>query len=142
MQTITNDSYVQLCRSAYKAYCVDEDYDSAVEFLRHLLGISEQIPSFDRLVFDYLNGVTHKYDFLLAAYQKHVDKEVEEKAAQIFHGDYYKTWLAAKNGSQVYEKLRAIGRKSRDITKKKTIWLNMLSQNKEQMEFTLYSGKK
>jgi hypothetical protein len=121
---------------------VDREYKTAVEFLRSLTDISYQIPSFDKLVLDYLSGVTVKYELALAAFEKHVDREIEEKAAQVFHGDYYKTWLAAKNGLQVYEKLKAIGRKSGDITNKKNVWLNMLSQNKEQMEFTLYSGKK
>ena len=142
MQTIVNESYVQLCRRAYKAYCIDEDYYTAVELLHCLINISEEIPLFDRLVLDYLKGVTEKYQILLSSFETHIDREIDEKAAQIFHGDYYKTWLASKNGSQVYEKLRAIGRKSKDITKKKNLWLNMLSQNKEQMEFTLYSGKK
>jgi hypothetical protein len=142
MQTVTNESYVQLCRMAMKAYCVDEDYYSAVEFLRHFITISEQIPLFDRLILDYIKGVTAKYKILLDAFEKHLDKEVDEKAAQIFQGNHYKTWLAAKNGSQVYEKLRAIGRKSKDIPKKKNMWLSLLAQNKEQMEFTLYSGKK
>jgi hypothetical protein len=142
MQTIINDSYVQLCRLTIKAYCVDEDYYLAVDLLRSLIEVSEQIPHFDRLVFDYLKGITEKYKLLLEAYETHIEKEVDEKAAQIFHGDYYKTWLAAKNGSQVYKKLLAIGRKSRDITKKKTLWLGMISQNKEQLDFTLYSGKK
>jgi hypothetical protein len=142
MQTVANESYVQLCRISYKAYIVDEDYSTAVEFLRYLIEVSEIIPSFDRLLLDYLKGVTEKYKILLTAYEAQIDKEVEEKAAQIFHGDHYKTWLASKNGSQVYEKLRVIGRKSKDIPKKKTLWLNMLAKNKEQMEFTLYSGKK
>jgi hypothetical protein len=142
MQTVTNESYVQICRLGFKAYSRDEDYYLAVDFLRHLLYISEQLPSFDRLILDYLKGITEKYQLLLDAFEKHIDKEVEEKSAAIFHGDHYKTWLAAKNGFQVYEKLRVIGRKSKEITKKKNLWLSMLSQNKEKMEFTLYSGKK
>jgi len=142
MQTITNESYVHLTNLAMKAYGVDEDYHLAVEFLEHFIYISEQIPLFDRLILDYLKGVTDKYRMLLDLYETHIDKEVEEKAAHIFHGDYYKTWLAAKNGSQVYNKLLAIGRKSREITKKKNLWLGLLSKNKEKMEFTLYSGKK
>ncbi|MCL2759042.1 MAG: hypothetical protein FWD22_02395 [Treponema sp.] len=142
MQTITNESYVQLCRLAMKAYCRDEDYYLAVDFLNNLLSISEQIQKFDRLILDYLRGITEKYQLLLNAFEKHIDKEVEEKSAAIFHGDHYKTWIAAKNGSQIYEKLRGIGRKSKEITKKKNLWLSMLSQNKEKMEFTLYSGKK
>jgi hypothetical protein len=142
MQTITNESYVQLCRLAMKAYCKDEDYYLAVDFLLNLVDISEQIPLFDRLILDYLKGITERYKYLLDTFEAHIDKEVDEKAAQIFHGDHYKTWNAAKNGAQIYEKLRTIGRKSKEIAKKKTIWLNLLSQNKEQMEFTLYSGKK
>jgi len=142
IKTYENESYIQLCRLAMKSYCVNEDYYQAVENLNHLITISEKIPGFDRLVLDYLKGVTEKYQLLLNAFEKHIDKEVDEKAAQIFHGDHYKTWNAAKNGSQIYEKLRAIGRKSKEITKKKNLWLNMLLQNKEKMEFTLYSGKK
>ncbi|WP_461255151.1 hypothetical protein [Treponema sp. R80B11-R83G3] len=142
MQTITNESYVHMCRLGYKAYCKDEDYYLAVEYLRDLLFISEQIPLFDRLILDYLRGITDKYQLLLDAFEKYIDIEVEEKSTVIFHGDHYKTWLAAKNGSMVYEKLRAIGRKSKEITKKKNLWLNALSQNKDKMEFTLYSGKK
>jgi len=142
IKTYENESYIQLCRLAMKSYCVNEDYYQAVDNLNHLVTLSEKIPGFDRLVLDYLKGVTEKYQLLLNAFEKHIDKEVDEKAAQIFHGDHYKTWNAAKNGSQIYEKLRAIGRKSKEITKKKNLWLNMLLQNKEKMEFTLYSGKK
>jgi len=142
MTSIDNESYVQLCRHGLKAYCRDEDYYLAVEYLNHLVDLSEKLPAFDRLILDYLRGITEKYQLLLNAYEKHIDKEVEEKANIIFQADHYKTWLAAKNGSQIYDKLRSVGRKSKEITKKKNLWLSMLSQNKEKMEFTLYSGKK
>ena len=142
MQTITNESFIQLCKLGFKSYCKDEDYYLAVEYLRHVLYVCEQLPSFDRLILDYLKGIIEKYQILLDAYEKQIDKEVDEKSAVIFHGDHYKTWLAAKNGYQVYEKLRVIGRKSNELTKKKNLWLGLLSQNKEKMEFTLYSGKK
>ena len=142
IQTISNDSYVQLCRQAMKAYCVNEDYYLAIEYLHNLVSVSEQVPLFDRLIFDYLKGITEKYQLLLDAFETHIDKEVDEKAAQIFQGDHYKTWMSVKNSSQVYEKMRDIGRKSKEITKKRNLWLMMLSQNKDKMEFTLYSGKK
>jgi hypothetical protein len=142
MQTITNESFVQLCRLAMKAYLQDEDYPAAVAMLHHFVSIIEMISNYDRLILDYLRGVTAKYALLLDTYQIHIDREIDEKAAQIFHGNYYKTWLAAKNGAQIYEKLRGIGRKSNDIAKKKNLWYNLIKQNKEQMEFTLYSGKK
>jgi hypothetical protein len=142
MQTITNESYIQLCKKGYKAYIVDEDYFLAVEYLHHLINISEQVNGFDRLVLDYLRGISVKYTYLLEVFEAQVDKEVEDRAAQIFSGNHYRTWVTAKSAMQIYEKMRDIGRKSRDISKKKTVWLNLLSQNKEKMEFTLYSGKK
>ena len=142
IQTLNNDSYIQICRLAMKAYCVNEDYYLAVDLLNNLVSLSELINGFDRLILDYLKGVTDKYQLLLNAFEKHIDKEVDEKASSIFQNDHYRTWIAAKNGAGIYEKLRAIGRKSKEITKKKNLWLNMLLQNKEKMEFTLYSGKK
>ncbi|MDR2731434.1 MAG: hypothetical protein LBB81_11130 [Treponema sp.] len=142
MPTLTNDSFIQLCRQAMKAYCVDEDYYLAVDLLHHLINLSEMITGFDRLILDYLKGVSEKYTFLLDAFEIQIDKEIDEKSATIFQGNHYKTWLAAKNGAQVYDKMLAIGRKSREISKRKTLWLNLISQNSAQMEFTLYSGKK
>jgi len=141
MQTITNESYIHMTNLAMRAYLGEEDYHLAVEFLGHFVEISEQVPSFDRLILDYLKGVTEKYKLLLSIYETDIDKEIDERASQIFQGDLYKTWLAAKNGTQIYKKLLGIGRKS-NIFKKKNLWLSLLSQNKEQMEFTLYSGKK
>jgi hypothetical protein len=91
---------------------------------------------------DYLRGVADKYTRLLESYEAHIDREIDEKAARIFQGDYYKTWTAAKNGAAIYEKLRAIGRKSNDIAKKKSLWYFLIKQNQEDMIFTLYSGKK
>ncbi|MDR2543111.1 MAG: hypothetical protein LBC80_06650 [Treponema sp.] len=141
MQTIGNESYVHICRLARKAYCVSEDYNLAVQFLKHLVEISEQIPSFERLVLDYLKGITEKYQILFDAFETRINKEVDDKATMIF-GEHFKTWNAAKNGCQIYNKMRDIGRKSKIITMRKTLWLSLISQNKEKLEFMLYSGKK
>jgi hypothetical protein len=142
MQTITNESFMQLCRIATKAYMQDEDYPAAIGLLSHFITVIGLIPGYDRLILDYLRGVTDKYALLLDSYQAHIDKEVDEKASRIFQGNYYRTWLAAKNGASIYEKLRDMGRKSNEIAKKKSLWYSLIKQNKEQMEFTLYSGKK
>jgi hypothetical protein len=142
MQTITNESFVQLCRYAHKAYAMDENYHEAVNFLKNFIELCEQIPSFDRLILDYLKGVTEKYSLMLNLYEDHIDREVDEKASTIFQGNNYRTWLAAKNGVQVFEKLKSIGRKSNDISMKKSLWFSLIKQNKEIMEFSLYSGKK
>jgi hypothetical protein len=142
MISITNDSFMQLCRLATKAYSHDEDYAGAVGFLKNFINIIEMIPSYDRLVLDYLKGVADKYDMLLKNYEASIDREIEENAMQIYQGQYLKTYQAAKNGAAIYEKLKAIGRKSPAITKKKALWFNLIKANKEKMEFTLYSGKK
>jgi hypothetical protein len=142
MQTITNDSFMQLCRMAAKAYMQDEDYSGAVSLLQTLISIIEMIPAFDRLLLDYLRGVTDKYDQLLKTYLETIDKEIESRAQQIFQGNYLKAWYAAKNGATVYEKLKVMGRKSPEIPKKKALWYNLIKQNADKMEFVLHSGKK
>jgi hypothetical protein len=142
MRSITNDSFVQLCRIAMKAYMQDDDYPLAVQFLHDFIEIIGLVPEFDRIILDYLRGVTDKYDLLLQSYQETIDKQIEEKAAQIFSGNHLKTWYAAKNGATIYEKLKAIGRKSEEITKKKALWYNLIKSNQESMAFVLHSGKK
>ena len=142
MQTITNESFLNLCQVAVRAYLRDEDYSTAVGLLHDMIIVLEMIPGFDRLILDYHKGVTDRYSFLLENYKAFIDREVDEKASQIFQGNYYKTWLAAKNGSVIYDKLRSIGRRSNDITKKKSLWYTLLKQNQDKMVFTLYSGKK
>jgi len=142
MLSITNDSFMQLCRLALKSYQHDEDYPAAVNFLKEFIAITDQIPGFDRLIIDYLKGVTDRYEYLLSTYITAIDKEIGEKAIQIYQGQYQKAYQAAKNAVGIYEKLMDMGRKSPVITKKKALWFNLIKANPEQMQFTLYSGKK
>jgi hypothetical protein len=142
MRTITNESFMQLCRIALKAYMQDEDYSFAVSLLHEFINIIEMIPSFDRLILDYVKGVTDKYDLLLKTYLESIDREIDEKATMIFTGNHLKTWYAAKNGAAIFEKLKVIGRKSNEIAKKKNLWYSLIKQYHDEMVFTLYSGKK
>ena len=142
MQTVTNDSFPQLCRMAIKAYVNDEDYSAAVEILKTFIYLIEQIPNYERLILDYLKGITEKYDMLLKSYTESIETEIENRATDIFHGDHYRAWVAAKNAVTVYEKLKNLGRKSPEIPKKKVLWLSLIKQAGDKMEFVLHSGKK
>jgi hypothetical protein len=142
IQVITNDSLMQLCRLAVKAYVHDEDYAYAVYLLKEFGALLEMIPNYDRLIMDYLRGITEKYELLLKSYEASIDKEIDEKASIIFSGNHLKTYYAAKNGAAIFEKLCLIGRKSTVLTKKKNLWYNLIKNNKEDMALTIYSGKK
>jgi len=142
MQTIKNESMEQLCRQALKAYIVDEDYVAAVNMLKTLISILQSVPKVERLVLDYLRGVTDKYELLLKSYLETIEREIENRAQDIFHGNYLKAWQAAKNAVGVYEKLKVMGRQSREIPKKKVLWYSLIKQNASHMEFVLHSGKK
>jgi len=142
MQTITNESFQQLCRMALKAYNSDEDYSTAVSLLKTFVSLISEIPKFERLILDYLRGVTDKYDQLLVVYLETIDKEIDNRAQVIFQGNLLKAWQASKNAVTVYEKLKAMGRKSNEVPKKKALWYNLIKQRSEQMEFVLHSGKK
>jgi hypothetical protein len=142
MQTVANISFYQLCKIGRKTYLVDEDYAYAVSLLYSFVDIMEMVPQFDRLILDYTRGIAEKYDLLLKSFEAAVDKEIEEKASLIFSGDYLKTYMAAKNGIAIYEKLKLVGRKSPALTKKKALWYSLIKMNQDKMVMTLYSGKK
>jgi hypothetical protein len=142
MQTITNESFRHLCAHAVKAYIADEDYFTAVSTLKTFVTLIEQIPKFERLILDYLKGITDKYEMLLNSYLETIDKEIDNRAQLIFQESYFKAWQAAKNAVIVYDKLKAEGRKSGQIPKKKALWYSLIKQNAQQMEFVLHSGKK
>jgi hypothetical protein len=142
IQTVTNLSFQQFCQTGIKTYVEDEDYAFAVSLLHSFVEIMEMVPHFDRLIIDYTRGIAEKYDLLLKPFEAAIDKEIDEKAGQIFSGDHLKTYLAAKNGTTIYEKLRLIGRKSPALTKKKALWYNLIKMNQDKMVMTLYSGKK
>jgi hypothetical protein len=139
---ITNESMAQLSLNAANAYIMDEDYHAALEILRGLIDVIDWIPQYDRLILDYAKGIAAKYELLLMNYESAINKQIEERAGEIFAENNLKTWRAAKNGAAIYEKLRVFGRKSNAITKKKTLWYKLIKQFQNEMAFTLYSGKK
>jgi hypothetical protein len=142
MQSITNESFTQLCRQGLKAYMHDEDYAAAVDILKTFVTVIEEVPKFERLILDYLRGITDKYDMLLTSYLETIDNEIENRAQVIFQGNNFKVWQAAKNALTVHEKLKTMGRKSDEVPKKKALWYSLIKQNSGQMEFVLHSGKK
>jgi hypothetical protein len=142
IKLLTNDSLVNLSKKAKTAYFTDEDYRLAVTLLEKLIDIIEMIPSFDRLILDYLKGIFGKYTILLNLYNENIDTQIETNSTAIFQGKYYNTWVAAKKGASVYEKLLGIGRKSAFIVQKKKLWYSLIKQKQNELVFTLYSGKK
>ena len=100
------------------------------------------LPSFDRLILDYLKGIYTKYAMLLDLYNANLEKQIDSEARVIFQGDTYNAWVAAQKGVLVYDKLREKGKAHPHIKNKKVLWFSLLKQNESDMAFTLYSGKK
>ena len=140
IQLISNESLVHLCHKAITAYLRDEDYPQAVTILNQITEIAKTIPDFDRLILDYLIGISQKYTMLLTSYKNSIDEQVEAKASDIYQGNYYQAWIAAKKNVSLYNKLYDMGRRSTVITQKKKLWFYLIKQN--DMEFVLHSGKK
>jgi hypothetical protein len=142
VQTLTNTSFQYLCKAALTAYLQDEDYPFACSLLRRFIDVMELIPRYDRLILDYARSVAGKYDLLLGDFEEFIDREIDERANKVFPENHFKTYLAAKNGAAIYEKLRLAGRKSPELTKKKTLWYNLIKTYKDKMVITIHSGKK
>jgi hypothetical protein len=142
IQSLTNDSLVHLSKKAMAAYLRDEDYNLAVTLLHDFIAILEMIPSFDRLILDYLKGASVKYTMLLDLYNKNISRQIEEKASGIFLSNYASAWAAAKKGVSMHEKLCEMGKNSELVAKKKALWCYLIKQNQKELEFSMYSGKK
>jgi hypothetical protein len=141
MGTANNKTISDLCEKGVEAYA-GEEYPLAVLILKRFTLLLDQIPGYDRLILEYVKGITDKYDALLKMYEKASNREVEENAQNIFTGNNLKTYYAAKNAASVYDQLLSRGRDSPALTPKRTRWINLIRQNKDELEFTLYSGKK
>jgi hypothetical protein len=142
IQVLTNDSLVNLCERARIAYINQEDFALAVMLLNKFVEVVEMIPLFDRLILDYLRGVSEKYTMLLDSYNAYVDHQVDLHASSVFHGHYLTAWTASKKAKPMFKKLREMGRRSPLIAKKKHMWYSLIKQKQSEMVFTLYSGKK
>jgi len=142
IHTLTNESLEHLCKKAMAAYLREEDYNLAVTLLHNLVSILEMIPSFDRLILDYLKGVSAKYTMLLTMYNENISRQIEEKASGIFLSNYATAWAAAKKGVSMYEKLCVMGKNSELVAKKKNLWVYLIKQNQKELEFSMYAGKK
>jgi hypothetical protein len=142
IQSLTNDSLLHLCKKAMAAYLRDEDYNLAVTLLHDFIAILEMIPSFDRLILDYLKGASVKYTMLLDMYNLNISRQIEEKASGIFLSNYATAWAAAKKGVSMHEKLCVMGKNSELVAKKKALWCYLIKQNQKELEFSMYSGKK
>jgi hypothetical protein len=140
-QPVTNESITKLCRIALKAYNDEDDYATAVELLHNLITIIEKVPQYDHLILEYLKGITEKYDMILKSFQVSIDKEIEEKAASVFSSKFFKIYVQAKKYHSIYEQLILLGRRSRDLSKKKAVWYKLIKQHQDRMAFILYSGK-
>jgi hypothetical protein len=141
-QPVTNESVKKLCGIVLKTYNEEEDYAAAVDLLHDLITILEKIPQYDHLILDYLKGITENYDMILKSFQASIDKEIDEKAASIFSSKFLKIYIQAKKYHSIYEQLILLGRRSRDLSKKKAVWYNLVKQYQDRMSFILYSGKK
>jgi len=142
IQTLTNDSLVHLGKKAMVAYLREEDYHLAVTLLHDLVHIVEMIPSFDRLILDYLKGISAKYSMLLDMYNHNINNQIEEKASGIFLNNYATAWAAAKKGVSMHSKLLEMGKNSELVNKKKNLWFFIIKQHHKDLEFSMYAGKK
>jgi hypothetical protein len=141
LKELNNEIAGRICTAALTAY-EGEDYPLALNLLGELVKILECCPAADRLILEYAREVAAKYSALLEPYNEALGRQVDDKAEDIFPGDKVKTYRAAKNGADIYQKLLYAAKKSPLLTRKKTVWFNLIKENKKNLDFVIYSGKK
>lgn len=139
---ITNVFLLQLCSKASQMYDKEDDYPSAISLLGRIQRLLEQVPDFDMLLYNYVAEINAKYTELMKAFDRKLEREIEEKIDSIFNEQYKLAYLNSKKATATYEKLRSYAKKSKALSKKKFIWYNLIEENRDMLELEIYSGKK
>jgi hypothetical protein len=141
-ESVTNDTLDQLCRLGVRTYVQNENYTFSVGLLHDLITLIEKIPFIDKMVLDYLEGITERYTMVLDGYHKIVEERIQQQAEHIFPGENYKRFLTAKNNAGIYDKYLLTARKNHTEIMRRPIWNEIIRKYDADLKFTLYSGKK
>ncbi len=141
-EQVTTSSFQRLCCQAYDAYVKDENYPRAVKTLRQCILVLEQLPDTDRSILDYAWDVLDRYSLIMHEYEASFEQETDKHLSGVFDEHQMKTYVAARHGAAIYEKMREVAQKHSTFDKKKKMWHSLIAQRRENMTLTIYSGKK
>ncbi|MBW2334880.1 MAG: hypothetical protein JRF06_07270 [Deltaproteobacteria bacterium] len=79
---------------------------------------------------------------LINLFEDKVDREIDKNIDTIFNEKQKRAYNLCRKNIDLFERLKAYAQKNKAIEKKKFIWYNLLDENKDALEFKLYSGKK
>ena len=102
----------------------------------------EEINNFDKLTLEYAKGIHKKYTVVVDIFTEKIHEEIEKNINSIFNEKQKKAYYLCRKYIDLYERLLSYAQKSKAIEKKKFIWYNLINENKEVLDFKIYSGKK
>lgn len=141
-ETLSPAYLCALCDEALKHYEAHEDYIEAVKLFGDIVRRLEHIKDFDRLVFDYAREICRQYNSIIISYEKALNQEIGKNIDLIFDEKYKAAYANMKKNLDTYEKLKTYARRSKALTKKKSVWNTLIENNMSLLEPKIHSGKK
>ncbi len=137
-----NSGLARLCSEVNNLYVYQENCIQAISMLGSIIEKLKQINKFDRLTLEYSEGIFTRYIMLIDIFKEKIDVEIEKNINTIFNEKQKKAYYLCRKNMDLYKRLKEYAQKSKSIEKKKFIWYNLIDENKESLEFKIYSGKK
>ncbi|MDD5065743.1 MAG: hypothetical protein PHF84_01725 [bacterium] len=140
-EMLTPSSLSTLCEQAQKLFEEEEDYIEAVNMLSEIIDRLESLDDFDRLVLDYARGIQEQYHHIIQTFEKALYQEINKNIDMIFDEKHKIIYHNMKKNTDIFERLKTFARRSKALTKRKTIWNTVIENCMPHLKTKIHSGK-
>jgi len=139
---ITGKVLTDKVKSVYSSFCHHDDYVTAIIEFGELACLLGQVPDFEPVVLEYVLEIHDRYAMLLTHYEPLIDREIEQKKAEILTQQELKLYDYFRAHKNTLAALSEKIRKSPVLTQRNILWNSVIESKKKELDFNLYSGKK
>ena len=140
-KTVTNDIIRQKINVIKNLFTIHEDYIGTLERLQELIYILKKIPDFEPLAIEYATEIIKRYEIVIPDFKHDLDKIIEENKSILLSPDEVKVYDYLIKNQKALTVLINKTRRSPNLPKKRMLWHTHIEMKKNQLDFSLFSGK-
>ena len=140
-KTVTNDIIRQKINVIKNLFTIHEDYIGTLERLQELIFILKKIPDFEPLAIEYATEIIKRYEIVIPDFKHDLDNIIEENKSILLSPDEVKVYDYLIKNQKALTVLINKTRRSPNLPKKRMLWHTHIEMKKNQLDFSLFSGK-
>ncbi|MDC7239145.1 MAG: adenylate/guanylate cyclase domain-containing protein [Spirochaetales bacterium] len=120
--SVSNQTVIEIISKIFDQFLYRKDYPAAVEGLKGLSEILQQVEHFDHAVLLYLKTVISGYSTIIETYNKHITAYTEKNKTLLFSSDENSKYENAKLSSVIYNMMSDERINRIEPEKRKSLW--------------------